>query len=191
MYRKGNHLKLRWPRLNSFHKHEGLLAIYNPYVVPQNYVQNIPRKANVAKIDAAQVVARSRRVYTPETFVLKEFQQVREAHYRIEKDFNWKKMQDKDYSVADQLNKTPIQIFMFTLLYTFENIKRDLIRILSEVYVQAIIISGEMAYMVGQVFKAYRYPFMVINCHLKRNHITRLCMSCCSIRRECLIPSVD
>lgn len=65
----------------------------------------------------------------------------------------------KKYSVVDQLNKTPAQISILILLQASKNHKRTLMRILSEAYMSATIIGGEMAHMVRQVFEAYKISF--------------------------------
>lgn len=69
------------------------------------------------------------------------------------------KIQAKEYSVVEHLNKTLIQISILILFQTFENHKNTLIWILSKNYVPATLTGGEMTHMVGQVFEAYEISF--------------------------------
>ncbi|XP_070008170.1 uncharacterized protein [Nicotiana sylvestris] len=71
----------------------------------------------------------------------------------------WRKIQAKKYSVIDQLNKTPSQIFILALLQNSEAHKNALVKVLSEAYVPNNIIGGERANMVGQVLESHKITF--------------------------------
>ncbi|XP_070028942.1 uncharacterized protein [Nicotiana sylvestris] len=71
----------------------------------------------------------------------------------------WRKIQTKEYSVIDLLNKTPAQISILALLQNSEAHKNALLRVLSKAYVPSNIIGGEMANMVGQVLESHKITF--------------------------------
>ncbi|XP_070009577.1 uncharacterized protein [Nicotiana sylvestris] len=63
----------------------------------------------------------------------------------------WRKVQAREYSVVNHLNKVPTQISILSLLQNSEAHKNALMKVLSEAYVPNNITDGEMANMVGQV----------------------------------------
>lgn len=79
----------------------------NPHAVPWNYELNILGKAKVAEADVVQGVTRSGRVYTSENLFQGSSNKGKQPAIEVEEDGIWKKIQAKEYSVAEQLNKTP------------------------------------------------------------------------------------
>ncbi|XP_070024975.1 uncharacterized protein [Nicotiana sylvestris] len=71
----------------------------------------------------------------------------------------WRKIHSKEYSVIDQLNKTPAQISILSLLKNSKTHKNALLKVLSEAYVPNNITGGEMANMVGQVLESHKITF--------------------------------
>lgn len=92
-------------------------------------------------------------IHTQKNF-MRKFKQGKQPVMEIEEDAIWKKVQAKDNSVVDQLNKNTSQISILTLLQTMENHKKALMRISSEANMSASIIGREMAYMVRWVFES-------------------------------------
>ena len=67
----------------------------------------------------------------------------------------WKKVKAKEYSVIEQLTKTPSQISILAILQSSETHRNVLLNILGEAYVPSNITHGEVSQMVGEVFEAY------------------------------------
>lgn len=99
-------------------------AIYNPYAIPLNYEQNTPGKAKVVEADVSQRVTRSRRVYTSKNLTQGCSSKGKHLILEMEENGIQKKVQGKEYSVMDQLNKTPTQISILILLVNFEHHKK-------------------------------------------------------------------
>ncbi|XP_070021571.1 uncharacterized protein [Nicotiana sylvestris] len=129
---------------------------------PKDYTAEARRKGKVriGETIAAQGMTRTGRVYTLEHLA----ESSKEASNRpplIEIGLNnlWRKIQAKEYSVIDQLNKTPTQISILSLLQNFEAHKNALLKVLNEAYVPSNITSGEVANMVGQVLESHKITF--------------------------------
>ena len=107
---------------------------------------------------AAQGMTRIGRVYTPE-YLAESSKQASGRNTETGPDDLWRKIQVKEYSVVEQLNKTPAQISILALLQSSDAHKNTLMKILSEAYVPSNITGGEMAYMVGQVLESHKITF--------------------------------
>uniref|UniRef100_A0A1S4D2J7 Retrotransposon gag domain-containing protein n=1 Tax=Nicotiana tabacum TaxID=4097 RepID=A0A1S4D2J7_TOBAC len=106
-------------------------------------------KTHTREAVAAQGMTRTGRVYTPE-HLAESSKQASGRPVKTGPDDLWRKIQANEYSVVEQLNKTPAQISILALLQSSETHKNALMKILSEAYVPSNITGGEMANMVGQ-----------------------------------------
>lgn len=68
-------------------------------------------------------------------------------------------MSTKEYSVVEQLKKTPAQIFLMALLTNSATHRNALVKVLSEAYVPAETTSENFSAMVGQVLEANKVTF--------------------------------
>jgi len=96
--------------------------------------------------------------YTPEHLAESSKQALGRTTETGPDDF-WRKIQAKEYSVIEQLNKTPAQMSILALLQSSDTHKNALMKILSEAYVPSNIIGGEMANMVGQILECHKITF--------------------------------
>ncbi|XP_070008134.1 uncharacterized protein [Nicotiana sylvestris] len=135
---------------------------FDSKAIPWDYVAEARRKekAKMGESDAAQGLTRTGRVYTPEHLGgLSKDATTRQTVIETKPDDLWKKVQAKEYSVIDHLNKTPAQISILSLLQNSVAHKNALIKVLSESYVPNNITSGEMTNMVGQVLESHKIMF--------------------------------
>ncbi|XP_070015019.1 uncharacterized protein [Nicotiana sylvestris] len=151
-------------------------------VIPWDYTAEARRKGKTytGEAIAAQGMTRTVRVYTPEHLA----ESSKQASGRVVEtgpDDLWRKVQDKEYSVVEQLNKTPAQISILALLQSSEAYKNALMKILTKAYVPSNITRGEMANMVGQVLESHKITFHEDELppeglgHNKALHITTQC----------------
>jgi len=131
-------------------------------VIPWDYVAEARRKgkAKMEEICATQGLTRTGRVYTPEHLGRTS----KEAASKLPvietgPDDLWRKVQVREYSVVDHLNKTPAQISILSLLQNSEAHRNALMKVLNEAYVSNNITSGEMTNMVGQVLESHKITF--------------------------------
>ncbi|XP_070011198.1 uncharacterized protein [Nicotiana sylvestris] len=117
-------------------------------------------KGKMEEIGATQGMTRTSRVYTPEHLggTSKEAAPKQPV---IETGLNnfWRKLQAREYSIVDHLNKTPAQISILSLLQNSKMHRNALMKVLNEAYVPNNITSGEMANMVGQVLESHKITF--------------------------------
>ncbi|XP_070009922.1 uncharacterized protein [Nicotiana sylvestris] len=138
------------------------MTLFHTKAIPWDYTTEARRKGKVRfeETVAAQGMTRTGRVYTPKH--LGEL--TKQASNRLPiietgPENLWRKIQAKEYSVIDQLNKTPAQISILALLQNFEAHKNALLRVLSKAYVPRNITGREMANMVGQVLESHKITF--------------------------------
>ncbi|XP_070040148.1 uncharacterized protein [Nicotiana tomentosiformis] len=131
-------------------------------IVPWDYVEEARRKgkAKIEETGAAQGMTRTGRVYTPENLGGTS----KEAAPKLpvvetDTDELWRKIQAREYSVVDHLNKTPAQISILSLLQNSDAHRNALMKVLSKAYVPTSITSVEMANMVGQVLESHKITF--------------------------------
>ncbi|XP_049381358.1 uncharacterized protein LOC125845912 [Solanum stenotomum] len=107
-------------------------------------------------------MTRFRRCYAPEEVIQggpnKENNQKRVVTEAEVEDF-WRKMLTKEYSVVEQLKKTPSQISLMALLMNSATYRNALVKVLNEVYVPAETTSENFSAMVGQVLEANKVTF--------------------------------
>ncbi|XP_070013813.1 uncharacterized protein [Nicotiana sylvestris] len=121
--------------------------------IPWDYVSEARRKGKIKteKSGAAQGMTRIGRVYTLENLGGSSKKAATKQHV-IETGLDglWRKIQAREYSSVDHLNKTPTQISILSLLQNSEAYKSTLMEVLNEAYLPNNITSVEMANMVGQ-----------------------------------------
>ncbi|XP_070034334.1 uncharacterized protein [Nicotiana tomentosiformis] len=112
------------------------------------------------EIGVAQGMTKTGKVYTPGNLGGTSKEAAPKLHV-VETGIDdlWRKIQAREYSVVDHLNKTPAQISILSLLQNLDMHKNALMKVLSEAYVLAGITSGEMANMVGQVLESHKITF--------------------------------
>ncbi|XP_070010861.1 uncharacterized protein [Nicotiana sylvestris] len=150
--------------------------------IPWDYTAEARRKGKTytGEAIAAQGMTRTGRVYTPE-HLAESSKQASGRVVETRPDDLWRKVQAKEYSVAEQLNETPAQISIMALLQSSEAHKNALMKILSEAYVLSNITGGEMANMVGKVLESHKITFHEDELppeglgHNKAMHITAQC----------------
>ncbi|XP_070021942.1 uncharacterized protein [Nicotiana sylvestris] len=129
---------------------------------PKDYTAEVRRKVNVRfeETIAAQGMTRTGRVYTPEHLTeSSKHASNRSPIIETGPEDLWRKIQAKEYSVIDQLNKTPVQISILALLQNSKAHKNALLRVLSEAYVPSNIAGREIPNMVGQVLESHKITF--------------------------------
>ncbi|XP_070030634.1 uncharacterized protein [Nicotiana sylvestris] len=128
--------------------------------IPWDYTADArrKRKTHTGEAVTAQGMTRTGRVYNPE-YLAESSKQASGGPVETGPDDLWRKIQAKEYSVVEQLNKTPTQISILALLQSSEAHKNALMKILSEAYVPSNITGGEMADMVGQVLESHKITF--------------------------------
>ncbi|XP_070045488.1 uncharacterized protein [Nicotiana tomentosiformis] len=135
---------------------------YQSDIIPWDYVVEARRKGKgkIEEIGATQGITRTGRVYTPENLggTSKEVAS-KPPIVETGNDDLCRKVQAREYSVVDHLNKTPAQISILSLLQNSDTHRNALMKVLSEAYVPTNISNGEMANMVGQVLESHRITF--------------------------------
>ncbi|XP_075084360.1 uncharacterized protein LOC142167882 [Nicotiana tabacum] len=119
------------------------LLVTNTKAIPWNYnktVMTYKGKEIVEETSEIGGLTSSGRCYSPEE--LRKAKQARESHLPVkvpvaekEAEEFLKKMKLQDYSIIDQLRKTPAQISLLSLLLHLEEHRRVLIKTLNEAYV--------------------------------------------------------
>ncbi|XP_070014755.1 uncharacterized protein [Nicotiana sylvestris] len=135
---------------------------FHTKVIPWDYTAEARRKGKgrFEETVAAQGMTRTGRVYTPEHLAESSKQASnRSPIIDTGPDDLWRKIQAKEYSVIDQLNKTPTQISILALLQNSEARKNALLKVLSEAYMPNNITGREMANMVGHVLESHKITF--------------------------------
>ncbi|XP_070014379.1 uncharacterized protein [Nicotiana sylvestris] len=135
---------------------------FNSKAIPWDYIAKVRRKgkAKVEESDAAQGMTRIGRVYTPEHLGRSSKDATtRKPIIETGPDDPWRKVQAKEYSVVDHLNKIRAQISILSLLQNLEAHKNALMKVMNEAYVPNNITDGEMANMVGKVLESHKIIF--------------------------------
>ncbi|XP_070010057.1 uncharacterized protein [Nicotiana sylvestris] len=131
-------------------------------LLPKDYTVKARRKGKVkfGEAVAAQGMTRTGRVYILEHLADSSKQaSSRPTITETGPEDLWRKIQAKEYSIIDQLNKTPTQISILALLQNSDAHKNALLRVMSEAYVPSNITGGEMENMVGQVLESHNITF--------------------------------
>ncbi|KAK4722012.1 hypothetical protein R3W88_012245 [Solanum pinnatisectum] len=129
---------------------------YDTHAVPWDYRKG---KAKLEEADTAVGVTRFGRIYTSKNLVQGSSSKSKAPIVELEDQGIWKKVQAKEYSIIEQLSKTPSQISILLLLQSSETHRNALLKVLGEAYVPSRITDGVVAQMVGQVYEAYRISF--------------------------------
>ncbi|KAH0738231.1 hypothetical protein KY290_036936 [Solanum tuberosum] len=112
---------------------------YDTHAVPWDYGKG---KAKVEETDIAVRVTRSGRIYTSENLVQGSSRKSKPPIVELKEQGVWKKVKAKEYSIVEQLIKTPSQIFILSLLQSLETHRSALLKVLGEAYVLAGITHG-------------------------------------------------
>ncbi|XP_070022884.1 uncharacterized protein [Nicotiana sylvestris] len=128
--------------------------------IPWYYTAEARRKGktHTGEAVAAQGMTRTGRVYTSE-HLAESSKQASGRPVETGPDDLWRKIHANEYSVVEQLNKTPAQISILALLQSSETHKNALMKILSEAYVPSNITGGEIENMVGHVLESHKITF--------------------------------
>ncbi|XP_075084773.1 uncharacterized protein LOC142168020 [Nicotiana tabacum] len=143
------------------------LLVTNTKVIPWNYnktVMTYKGKEIVEETSEMGGLTRSGRCYSPEE--LRKAKQARESHLPVkepvaekEAEEFLKKMKLQDYSIIDQLRKTPAQISLLSLLLHSEEHRRVLIKTLNEAYVSEKTTVNQLEKMTERFFEVNRITF--------------------------------
>nr|XP_016443491.1 PREDICTED: uncharacterized protein LOC107768855 [Nicotiana tabacum] len=143
------------------------LLVTNTKAIPWNYnktVMTYKGKEIVEEPGEMGGLTRSGRCYSPEE--LRKAKQAKESHLPVkepvaekEADEFLKKMKMQDYSIIDQLRKTPAQISLFSLLLHSEEHRRVLIKTLNEAYVSEKTTVNQLEKMAERLFEVNRITF--------------------------------
>ncbi|XP_060210244.1 uncharacterized protein LOC132637118 [Lycium barbarum] len=148
-------------------KHTTQIPVTNMKTVPWNYNKTTVTykgKEIVEEIDETGGLTRSGRCYAPEE--LKRAKQARDSQFPVKKPITeeeaeefMKKMKVQDYSIIDQLRKTPAQISLLSLLIHSKEHCQALIRILNEAHVSDKTTVSHLERMANRIFEVNRITF--------------------------------
>ncbi|KAK4729867.1 hypothetical protein R3W88_022855 [Solanum pinnatisectum] len=113
---------------------------YDTHAIPCDYRAG---KAKVEEADTATGVTRSERIYSSENLVQGSSSKSKAPIVELENQGLWKKVQAKEYTIVEQLSKSPSQISILSLLQSFETHRNALLKVLGEAYVPCSITHGE------------------------------------------------
>ncbi|XP_060182324.1 uncharacterized protein LOC132611988 [Lycium barbarum] len=143
-------------------------------------------KEIIEEIDETDGLTRSGRCYAPEE--LWRDKQARDSQFPVKKPITeeeaeefMKKMKVQDYSIVDQLRKTPAQISLLSLLIHSKEHRQALIRILNEAHVSDKTIVSHLKKMANRIFEVNRITFIDDELHVegaghnKALHLTVKC----------------
>ncbi|XP_070018950.1 uncharacterized protein [Nicotiana sylvestris] len=141
--------------------------VTNTKTIPWNYnkiVMTYKGKEIIEKVGETGGLTRSRRCYSPEE--LRKAKQIREGQLLIKKSVTeeeaeefLKKMKVHDYSIIEQLRKTPTQISLLSLLLHSKEHARVLIKTLNEAHVLEKTTVNELEKMANSFFEVNRISF--------------------------------
>ncbi|XP_070041357.1 uncharacterized protein [Nicotiana tomentosiformis] len=143
------------------------LLVTNTKAIPWNYnktVMTYKGKEIVEETGEMGGLTRSGRCYSPEE--LRKAKQARESHLPVkeppaekEAEEFLKKMKMQDYSIIDQLRKTPAQISLLSHLLHSEEHRRMLIKTLNEAYVSEKTTVNQLEKIAERFFEVNRITF--------------------------------
>ncbi|XP_070023447.1 uncharacterized protein [Nicotiana sylvestris] len=143
------------------------LPVVDAKAVPWNYKQVIVTykgKEIEEEVNETGGLTRSGRCFTPEE--LRKAKSFKDSPMPVKKlvteeelEEFLKKMKVQDYSIVEQLRKTPSQISLLSLLIHSDEHRRVLMKILNEAHVPDKIIVNHMEKIVGRIFEANRITF--------------------------------
>ncbi|XP_019248614.1 PREDICTED: uncharacterized protein LOC109227879 [Nicotiana attenuata] len=143
------------------------LLVSNTKAIPWNYnktVMTYKGKEIVEETDEMGGLTRSGRCYSPEE--LRKAKQAKENHFPVKEPISekeaeefLKKMKMQDYSIIDQLRKTPAQISLLSLLLHSKEHCRVLIQTLNEAYVSETTTVNQLEKMAERFFEVHKISF--------------------------------
>ncbi|XP_019248372.1 PREDICTED: uncharacterized protein LOC109227627 [Nicotiana attenuata] len=141
--------------------------VTNTKATPWNYnktVMTYKGKEIIEEVGETGGLTRLGRSYSPEE--LRKAKQIREGHLPIKKPVTkadaeefLKKMKVQDYSIIDQLRKTPAQISLLSLLLHSKEHARVLIKVLNEAHISEETIVNQLEKMANKFFEVNRISF--------------------------------
>uniref|UniRef100_A0A1S4ACX2 Uncharacterized protein n=1 Tax=Nicotiana tabacum TaxID=4097 RepID=A0A1S4ACX2_TOBAC len=148
-------------------RHVAQLLVTNTKAIPWNYnktVMTYKGKEIVEETSEMGGLTRSGRCYSPEE--LRKAKQARESHLPVKEPITekeaeefLKKMKLRDYSIIDQLRKTPAQISLLSLLLHSEEHRRVLVKTLNGAYVSEKTTVNQLEKMAERFFEVNRITF--------------------------------
>ncbi|XP_060179392.1 uncharacterized protein LOC132609432 [Lycium barbarum] len=143
------------------------LSIVDAKAIPWNYNQTMVTyqgKEIIKEVDEVGGLTRSGRCFAPEE--LRKTKQVREGQIPVKKPVTeeeaeefLKKMKLPDYSIVEQLRKTPAQISLLSLLIHSDEHRKALLKILNEAHVPTEITVNQLEKIAGRIFEVNRITF--------------------------------
>ncbi|XP_019252792.1 PREDICTED: uncharacterized protein LOC109231596 [Nicotiana attenuata] len=143
------------------------LPVTNTKTTPWNYNKTemtYKGKEIIEEVGEIGGFTRSGRCYSPEE--LRKAKQIREGHLPIKKPVTeadaeefLKKMKVQDYSIIDQLRKTPTQISLLSLLLHSKEHGRVLIKVLNEAHISEETTVNQLEKMANRFFEVNRISF--------------------------------
>ncbi|XP_070010976.1 uncharacterized protein [Nicotiana sylvestris] len=143
------------------------LLVVDAKTIPWNYKQVIVTykgKEIEEEFNETRGLARSRRCFTPEE--LRKAKPFKDSQMPVKKSVTeeeaeefLKKMKVQDYSIVEQLRKTPAQISLLSLLIHLDEHRRVLMKILNEAHIPNKIAVNHLEKIAGKIFKANRITF--------------------------------
>ncbi|XP_019239927.1 PREDICTED: uncharacterized protein LOC109219910 [Nicotiana attenuata] len=141
--------------------------VTNTKTIPWNYnktVMTYKGKEIIEEVGETGGLTRSGRCYSPEE--LRKAKQIREGQLPIKKPVTeakaeefLKKMKVQDYSIIDQLRKTPAQISLLSLLIHSKEHVRVLIKVLNEAHISKETTVNQFEKMANRFFEVNRISF--------------------------------
>ncbi|XP_019233044.1 PREDICTED: uncharacterized protein LOC109213674 [Nicotiana attenuata] len=143
------------------------LPVVDTKVVPRNYKQVIVTykgKEMEDEVNENRGLTRSRRCFTPEE--LRKAKPFKDSQIPVKKlvaeekaEEFLKKMKVQNYSIVEQLRKTPAQIFLLSLLIHSDEHRRALMKILNEAHVLDKITVNHLEKIANKIFEVNRITF--------------------------------
>ncbi|XP_070035629.1 uncharacterized protein [Nicotiana tomentosiformis] len=136
-------------------------------VVPWNYKQVIVTykgKEVEEEVNEIRGLTRSGRCFTPEE--LRKAKPFKDGHIPVKKPVTeeeveefLKKMKMQDYSIVEQLRKTPAQISLLSLLIHSDKHRKVLMKILNEAHIPDKIMANHLEKIANKIFEANKITF--------------------------------
>ena len=145
--------------------------------------KTLPKPKFVIETAVAQGMTRSGRCYTPYELALggqKKDHAKRPISEGKAEEF-WRRMQPKDYSIVQHLEKTPAQISVWALLMSSQSHRQALMKALDDTYVPSGTSSDNVAAMIHRVIQGHRISFCDDELpakgrsHVKSLHVNVIC----------------
>ncbi|KAK4734356.1 hypothetical protein R3W88_008617 [Solanum pinnatisectum] len=135
-------------------------------MTPEKVIALVPRETLaqlkfVIETTVSQGITRSGRCNTPEELAqgIQKKDQSKRSISEAEAEELWRKMQSKDYSIVNHLEKTTAQISVWALLMSSQLHRQALMKALDETYIPVGTNSENLATMINQAIRGHRINF--------------------------------